>query len=202
MLLRTIRHVAWAFAAIGTLWLALAFVYRAQVPSQQTIPANLGRIGGPFVMIDHRGRAFTDRDLAGRPAMLFFGFTHCPDVCPSALASMTEQLAALGERGNEILPVFVSVDPERDTPELLRDYLAGFDPRIVGLTGSSQQVADMARAYKAYYRKVQLKDGHYVMDHTAGVLLVDRRGNFRGTLDPHEPLATRIEKLRALAGTG
>ncbi|MBL8672195.1 MAG: SCO family protein [Alphaproteobacteria bacterium] len=200
-MLRAIRHIAWAVAVVGALWLVLFIVFRSQVPAptRTTVAPDLGRIGGPFVLTDQRGRPFTDRDLLGRPAMIFFGFTHCPDVCPTALAAMSEQLAALGERGSAILPVFVSVDPERDTPEMLADYLAAFDPRIVGLTGSPEQIADMAKAYKVYYRKVPLKDGGYVMDHTAGVLLVDRGGSFRGTLDPHEPLRARLDKLNMLA---
>ena len=164
-------------------------------------PASTSRVdlGGPFVLTDQGGRPFTDRDLRGRPAALFFGFTTCPEVCPTTLARWSASLKALGQDGDKVRLVFVSVDPERDTPAVLKRYLSDFDPRITGLTGSPDAVARTLAAYHVYARKVPLPGGGYTMDHTAATYLFDRKGGFQGLSGYQEPPEVQTAKLRALA---
>jgi protein SCO1/2 len=112
--------------------------------------------GGPFSLVDHTGRAVTDKDYRGRFMLVFFGYTYCPDICPTELQTMSEAMDALGEAGGKVQPIFISVDPERDTPEVLADYVDVFHPRLVGLTGTPEQVAAAAKVYHAAYMKVPL----------------------------------------------
>ena len=156
------------------------------------------QIGGPFRLTSHKGEVLTDGDFEGRPLAVFFGFTHCPEVCPTALLEMTEILAALGPDADKVTALFVTVDPERDTKQILADYLRAFDPRIVGLTGTIAEVEAAARAYHAYFRKVPIEGGGYTMDHTATTYLMRPGGGMANALDPHEPRETRLLKLRRL----
>jgi len=135
-------------------------------------------IGGPFRLVDQAGAAVTDQTMKGKPTLIFFGFTHCPDVCPTSLFEMSEILRALGKDADGVNAYFVSVDPERDTPEAMKDYLSSFDPHLKGLTGDPDAVTKMTTAYRVYSKKVPLKDGDYTMDHTALVYLMDRNGRF------------------------
>ena len=135
-------------------------------------------IGGPFQLVDQNARTITDQDLKGRPFLVFFGFTHCPDICPTSLFEISEVLRAMGPDATKVNAYFVSVDPERDTPAVMKDYLQSFDPNLKGLTGSPEAVAKMLSAYRVYAKKVPLKDGSYTMDHTAAVYLLDRDGRF------------------------
>jgi protein SCO1/2 len=158
-------------------------------------------IGGPFRLTSHEGRAFTDQDLKGKPFAVFFGFTHCPEVCPTTLYDLTQDLEALGRDADKMRVAFITVDPARDTPELMKTYLASFDPRIVGLTGTEDEIAAVAKAYKVYYRKVPT-DSDYTMDHTATILLMDSKGEFFGTSNFQESEEVRREKLRNLIRNG
>jgi protein SCO1/2 len=135
-------------------------------------------IGGPFQLVDQSGQAVTDKSLKGKPTIMFFGFTHCPDVCPTALFEMSEILRAMGNDAKRVNAFFVSVDPERDTPQIMKDYLSSFDPNLKGLTGSPEAVAEIVSGYRVYAKKVPLKDGDYTMDHTALIYLMDRDGRF------------------------
>ena len=135
-------------------------------------------IGGPFQLTDQAGRAVTDKSLEGRPTLIFFGFTHCPDVCPTSLFEISEVLKALGKDADRVNAYFISVDPERDTIAAMKDYLSSFDPHLEGLTGNPDQIAKVLSAYRVYARKVPLKDGDYTMDHTALIYLMDRDGKF------------------------
>jgi protein SCO1/2 len=135
-------------------------------------------IGGPFQLIDQAGESVTDQSLKGRPTLIFFGFTHCPDVCPTSLFEISEVLRAMGKDADRVNAYFVSVDPERDTAAAMKDYLSSFDPHLKGLTGDPQAVAKVLSAYRVYARKVPLKDGDYTMDHTALIYLMDREGRF------------------------
>ncbi len=135
-------------------------------------------IGGPFQLVDQSGQAVTEKNLQGKPTIIFFGFTHCPDVCPTALFEMSEILRAMGKDANRLNAYFVSVDPERDTPDIMKSYLSSFDPSLKGLTGSPEQVAGVISAYRVYAKKVPMKDGDYTMDHTALIYLMDREGRF------------------------
>jgi protein SCO1/2 len=135
-------------------------------------------IGGPFQLTDQSGATVTEKSLQGRPTLIFFGFTHCPDVCPTSLFEISEVLRAMGEDADRVNAYFVSVDPERDNNGAMKDYLSSFDPHLKGLTGDPAAVAKVLSAYRVYAKKVPLKDGDYTMDHTALTYLMDRDGKF------------------------
>ncbi|MBV9348033.1 MAG: SCO family protein [Pseudolabrys sp.] len=135
-------------------------------------------IGGPFQLIDQDGRAVTERDLQGKPYLVFFGFTHCPDICPTTLFEVSEVMRALGRDAERAGALFITVDPERDTPEKLKDYLSSFDPRVRGLTGSNEKIEAVEKAYRVYAKKIPTGSGEYTMDHTALVYLLDKQGRF------------------------
>jgi protein SCO1 len=135
-------------------------------------------IGGPFQLTDQTGQTVTEKSMLGRPTLVFFGFTHCPDVCPTTLFEMSEVLKAMGKDADRVNAYYISVDPERDTQAVMKEYLSSFDPRLKGLTGSPEQVAKVMSEYRVYSKKVPLKDGDYTMDHTALIYLMDRDGKF------------------------
>jgi protein SCO1/2 len=135
-------------------------------------------IGGPFQLVDQNGHAVSDQDFRGKPFLVFFGFTHCPDICPTTLFEVSEVLRRLGPDADRTAALFVTVDPERDTPDKLKDYLASFDPHLHGITGDQAAVAAVAKAYRVYYKKVLTAGDDYTMDHTAIVYLMDKNGRF------------------------
>jgi len=135
-------------------------------------------IGGPFRLTDQNGRTVTEQDLNGHPSLVFFGFTHCPDVCPTTLFDISEVMRALGPDADRAHAVFITVDPERDTQQVLKDYLSSFDPHLSALTGDLASIATVAKEYRVYFKKVPLDDGGYTMDHTAIVYLMDKEGRF------------------------
>lgn len=155
----------------------------------------IAAVGGPFALVAQDGRAMTERDFRGAPHLVFFGFTHCPDICPTKLLEISEVFRAAGEKGRGLRALFVTVDPERDTPEVLKSYLGSFDERIVGLTGSREAVDAATKAYRAFARKVPLKDGDYTMDHTALVYHMDRDGRFIGSFNLNRPPAAAAKDL-------
>ena len=165
---------------IGLAALVVALVLTVRPAEQETRPS---AVGGPFVLVSHEGKTVTEGDLKGSPYLVFFGFTHCPDICPTKLFEISEVLRATGERGRDLRALFITVDPERDTPEALKSYLGSFDERIVGLTGDRAAVEGAIRAYRGFARQVPLKDGGYTMEHTALVYLMDRNGRFVGALN-------------------
>ena len=135
-------------------------------------------VGGPFKLVDQDAKPITDQDLKGHPFLVFFGFTHCPDVCPTTLFEVSEILRALGPQAKNVRALFITVDPERDTPKVLKDYLSSFDPRVIGVTGDSEAIAAVGKSYRVYAKKVPLDGGGYTMDHTALVYLMDKDGRF------------------------
>jgi protein SCO1/2 len=135
-------------------------------------------IGGPFTLTAADGKKVTDQDFRGKFMLVFFGYTHCPDVCPTELQNMVEVLKKLGPNASEVALIFISVDPARDTPEVLSTYIQNFDPRIVALTGSPEEVASAAKAYRVYFKKTDGGPAEYTVDHSAFVYLMDREGNF------------------------
>jgi protein SCO1/2 len=165
---------------------------------EPTRSSGLPVLGGPFHLINQDGVAVTEATLKGRPSVMFFGFTYCPEVCPTTLATVSAWLKALGADGDRLNVVFVSIDPERDTPAQLKIYLSSFDSRIRAFTGTLQQVTEMARAYKAYFQKVPLEGGGYTMDHTSTLLLFDRNGDFVELVRYGAPDSEALPKLRAL----
>ena len=136
-------------------------------------------IGGPFQLTDQSGQTVTEKNLQGRPTLIFFGFTHCPDVCPTSLFEISEVLRAMGKDADRVNAYFISVDPERDTAAAMKDYLSSFDPHLKGLTGDRRSRSPKVISdYRVYAKKVPLKDGDYTMDHTALIYLMDRDGKF------------------------
>lgn len=149
-------------------------------------------VGGPFRLTDHTGRTVTERDFAGKPMLVMFGFTHCPDICPSGLQVMAAALDRLGEKKTALTPLFISLDPERDTPAALADYVTSFHPLIVGLTGSTDAVAAAAKAYRVYSKKVPLAGGDgYTIDHSSFFYVMDAKGAFVA----HAPHTTSPDAL-------
>ena len=148
---------------------AAAYLTLAPGPRQ----AAASSVGGPFRLTAGDGRTVTDQDLRGAPFLVFFGFTHCPDICPTKLFELSEVFKALGDKAGRLKAYFITVDPERDTPAVMNQYVQSFDPRIVGLTGDPEAIASAVRQYRAFARKVPLKDGDYTMEHTALVYIMD-----------------------------
>ena len=155
--------------------------------------------GVPFELVDQDGNTITEAAFKGGPRVVFFGFTHCPEVCPTTLFELDGYLEELGNEASEIKPYFVSIDPERDTPEVMKTYLSNFSDRITGITGDPDEVAAMAKGFSIYVRKGELEDGDYTMDHTASILLLDGEGDFFGTIAYEENRETAIAKLKRLA---
>ena len=161
----------------------------------------LPTIGGPFTLIDQTGKTVKNSDLEGRVLLIFFGYTFCPDVCPTALTIMAEALDLLGAKADDITPVFITVDPQRDTPEVLKSFIENFHPSIVGLTGSPEQIAAIAKSYHAYYMKViegeEEADEGYLMYHISNLYLMAPGGKFLARF-PHdiapEALAAGLRK--------
>ncbi|MGL3106143.1 SCO family protein [Bradyrhizobium sp. BR 1432] len=166
--------IATAFAASLIVGLLIMFWAMGGV-SKVAQPA---AIGGPFQLTDQNGKAVTDKTLKGKPTLIFFGYTHCPDVCPTSLFEISEVLRAMGKDADKVNAIFISVDPERDTPAAMKDYLTSFDPHLEGLSGDPAEVAKVITSYRVYAKKVPTKDGDYTMDHTALVYLMDRDGRF------------------------
>ena len=191
-----IRRIAWA--AIAALALAAGAVFLGFGPSGISPQAPLSAtIGGPFTLITHKGERLSSESLKGKPFAIFFGFTYCPDVCPTSLLDMTNLIKDLGPDATKMNYLFVSVDHERDTAEQLKSYLSSFDPAIIGLTGTATEIADVTRKYRAIYEKVPTKDG-YTINHTATTYLMDRDGKFAGSLAYQEKAEIALTKLRRL----
>ena len=161
-------------------------------------PEASSEIGGPFALTDTDGRPVTDRDLLGRPSAVFFGFTYCPEVCPTTLAELTAAMQALGPEADRLNVVFISVDPERDTPDQLKIYMSNFDPRIRAFTGTPDAVDQAASAYRVFYRKVPIDGGSYTMDHTSTLFLFDAQGRFVEPVSYGEPVEVITDRLRNL----
>ncbi|MBR0758383.1 SCO family protein [Bradyrhizobium jicamae] len=192
-----------AYAGVG-LWLTLAPVLAAE-PAPPTRSAaeimdilmwNREPVGGPFALTDQAGHARTNEDFRGKLMLVYFGFTTCPDVCPTDLQAIGLALDKLGPDAGNVQPIFITVDPERDTAEHLAEYVPLFHPRLIGLTGSAAEVRKVADAYKVYYAKVPLKDGDYSVDHTAYIYLMDRDGNYLGFFPPGTSAERMVEIIR------
>ncbi|PWC26840.1 SCO family protein [Teichococcus aestuarii] len=166
-----------------------------QSPASPSSPMQQS-IGSPFALTDHAGRRVTDTSYAGTVRLVFFGFTHCPDVCPTGLGYIAEVLDGLGDEAAKVRPLFISVDSSRDTPELLASYVTQFHPALIGLTGSEAEVAQAAKVFRTYYGKVSTGGDSYVMEHSASIYLLGSEGTLRGFLDTHEPVATAVSKVR------
>jgi protein SCO1/2 len=177
MTLRTARIllVLASFLTGLVLFSTVVFIITGRTPAPIATPS---AVGGPFQLVDQNGKSITDKDLKGHPTLIFFGFTHCPDICPTTLFEVSEIMRELGKDADRVRALFVTVDPERDTPEKLKDYLSSFDPHLTGVTGDMASIAAMGKAYRVYFKKVPLDGGGYTMDHTALVYLMDKEGRF------------------------
>jgi len=190
-----------------TLWLALTPLRAADAPARSPAEVmdilmwNREPVGGPFELIDHSGHARTERDFRGQLMLIYFGFTYCPDVCPTDLQAIGLAMDRLGADSAKVQPLFVTVDPERDTPTHLADYVKLFHPRLIGLTGSAEAIRKAADAYKVYYARVDLnKDAGYTVDHTAFIYLMDRDGNYLGFFPPGTSADRMVEIIRPHLG--
>lgn len=179
MTAQTSRLILIIAAFVAGLVLSLSVVLL--VAQRGSVPLPLPQasaVGGPFKLVDQDGRTVTEQDMKGRPFLVFFGFTHCPDVCPTALFDISEVFRKLGPDADRAAALFITVDPERDTPEVMKSYLSSFDPHLRGLTGDQAAVDGVVKAYRAYSKRVPNPDGSYTMDHTALVYLMDKEGRF------------------------
>jgi protein SCO1/2 len=175
---RTMRFILIASAFVAGLAsvFAIVIVLSGREPGAIATPSSL--IGGPFRLTDQEGRTVTEQDFKGHPFLVFFGYTHCPDICPTTLFEISEILGKLGPESNRMAALFVTVDPDRDSPAALKDYLSSFNARLIGLTGDQAAVDAMTKAYRVYARKVPGEHDDYAMDHTALVYLMDKEGRF------------------------
>jgi cytochrome oxidase Cu insertion factor (SCO1/SenC/PrrC family) len=187
-----------------SLWLMLAPACAAEAPARSPAEVmdilmwNREPVGGPFELIDHTGHTRTERDFRGQLMLVYFGFTYCPDVCPTDLQAIGLVLDKLGREGDGVQPLFVTVDPERDTPEHLAEYVPVFHPRLIGLTGSAEAIRKAADAYKVYYAKIPAGQNasDYTVDHTAFIYLMDRDGNYLGFFPPGTSAERMVEIIR------
>lgn len=155
-------------------------------------------VGGPFELTDQLGRRVTDKDFRGKLMLVYFGYVYCPDACPTALQNMADAIDQLGPAGDDVVPIFITIDPARDTAEVLKDYAEAFHPRLRALTGTPEEISKAARAYRVFYRKVEeTAPGEYIMDHSSIIFLMSRDGRYL-THFTHfslpEPMAAEIKK--------
>lgn len=190
---------------LGTLVMLALYhpAFRPQSPPSGNA-AGVVTLGGPFSLVDNKGNAFSDADLKGRYSLVFFGFTHCPDICPLTLQVITDALEQAGPAGEHVTPIFITVDPERDTVEAVNAYVGAFHPRFVGLTGSPEQVTAATKAFRVFARKAPLKDaegketGDYTMEHSGLIFLIDPQGNYL----THFANGTPAEEIAAYLSRG
>lgn len=197
--MKAIRIAAWISVAVFVIAAGAAYLLRPDIgagPGRLPLAAS---VGGPFELTTHDGKRLSSAELKGAPFALFFGFTHCPDVCPTTMLELSNAIKALGPDADRMRFFFVSVDPERDTPEQLKLYLSNFDARITGLVGTPEETAAVAKAYRAIYEKVPTKDG-FTFNHTALMYLMDRDGRLAGTINYQENADAQLRKLRRLIG--
>jgi protein SCO1/2 len=194
--LSRLRFLLWL--TIGVATIAMAILIWRQSETQQVASTPLGSIGGPFTLTGTDGKPYASSRLNGRPAAIFFGFTHCPDVCPTTLARLAKLRRELGEGDDAFSIVFVTVDPERDTPAEVGNYMKLFDTPTVGLTGTPAQIEQVKKQFGIYSRKVEQPGGTYSVDHTAAVILLDKNGQFVATLSPEEGDQVALDKLKRI----
>ncbi|MBA4208859.1 MAG: SCO family protein [Parvibaculum sp.] len=154
-------------------------------------------VGGPFTLVNHEGETVTEEDFRGRYMLLYFGFTFCPDVCPTELGAMASAINALGEKGEQVTPVLITIDPERDTPEVMARYVALFHPRLVGLTGTPEQIDAAAKAWHVFYRKAEdeSSSADYTMDHSSIIFLMGPDGEYLKLFRPHTPPGEMAQEI-------
>jgi protein SCO1/2 len=193
MTLSRLRLILWLLVGVAALAATGLYAYTTMTRTADAVA--LGQ--GDYQLVATTGEPFTRDSLVGRPSMVFFGFTHCPEVCPTSLAEMAAWYEALGEEAENLQAFFITVDPERDTADIVADYV-GWTERVTGVTGTPQEVAKATSSWAVYAEKVPLEGGDYTMDHTASVFLVNAQGEFEGTIAYRENSDTALAKLRRL----
>jgi len=191
--MKIFRVVSWSFCAV----LLAVIVYASTLKEDEPV-AGVADIGGEFSMMSAQGEIVTDQSYPGKAKMYFLGFTHCPDVCPTTLSDISNWLKQLGADADKLQPIFVTADPERDTVQILKEYVGYFDSRIAALRPTKQELDQFAKNFKVYYKKGPVDDGSYSVDHTASVLLFRKDNSFFGTIDFHEERDVAVAKLRRL----
>ncbi|MEM1288788.1 MAG: SCO family protein [Pseudomonadota bacterium] len=203
--MRALRYTLWGLVALSVVGLG-AFASQAYLNNssrQALYEESVTAVGGPFELVrSDTGETVTDVDFSDKPKAIFFGFTFCPDVCPTTLFELATYLERLGENANNIHAIMVTVDPERDTPEFLNEYVTAFSDRIVGLTGTRENIDQAIENYRVYARRVELDDGDYTMDHTASIFLMNEENQLVGTIAYQEDPATALPKLQRLTSLG
>ncbi len=199
-MLGKLRFILWGLVLIAAAAFAVLLTRPAQLPAPRETEIPLASIGGPFTLVGSDGRPFSSASLAGKPFAIFFGFTHCPDVCPTTLARLAKLRRQLGKEDSSFAIVFVTVDPERDGPAEVGAYAGLFDTPMIGLTGSVAQIERVKKQYAVFSAKAPQAGGDYGVDHTASVFLMDRAGKFVATLAPEENDAVAVAKLKRIAG--
>jgi protein SCO1/2 len=192
------------------LLLALSFcaagpIAAEELPSAEQLMDDLmwsrGPIGGPFTLTDHTGRLRSDKEFRGKLLLIYFGYTFCPDICPTDLMTISQAVDALGKAGEAVQPIFITIDPERDTIERLGEYVSSFHPRLIGLTGAPEDIRKVALAYKAYYAKKENGRGEdYAIDHTGVTYLVGSKGQYLGFVPPQTTPERLVAVIRAQLG--
>ncbi len=195
--LAKVRWVLWILTGVAaSLW---ATIYFGMSPNQWSPAISTDKkpsIAAPFVLTNQNGQEFTQSNILGKPTLIFFGFLSCPDVCPTTLNDISSWLDALGTDADRLNTIYVSVDPARDTPTRMADYLASFDRRIVGLTGREEELQKLTKSLGVFYAKENTSEGDYTMNHTASVLLLDKNGTLERTIDYHEKRSIAVQKIR------
>ncbi|MBD8066243.1 SCO family protein [Devosia sp. PTR5] len=187
-----VRIILWALVAVVALAATGLYAYTTTRPTQTT---TLGE--GDYDLVTADGQPFTRENFNGHPTALFFGFTHCPDVCPTTLADIANWYEKLGPEAKDLQAVFITVDPERDTPQIMGDYVS-WTNHVTGVTGSRAEIDKALKAWGVFTEKVPLEDGDYTMNHTASVFLINRQGGFEGTIAFREDTDTALAKLKKL----
>ncbi|KQW85755.1 hypothetical protein ASC89_01360 [Devosia sp. Root413D1] len=189
-----LRLALWALVALAAVAATLLFFVTRPAPESGGIG------GGSYALVDQRGNPVDQSMLVGQPSLLFFGYTHCPDVCPTTMGEMAGWFADLGDEAENLKAFFVTVDPERDTPEILNGYVSWVSDRVTGVTGKPEEIARMVKAWKVLGQKVPGEGSDYTMNHTASVFLVNAQGGFEGTIAYQEDATTALAKIRKLLG--
>ena len=199
-----IQRIAVALAILIATLLVLVLYHPAMRPPPQGLSSGAVTIGGPFTLTDTTGRTVTEADLKGQYSLIFFGFTHCPDICPLALQIMTQALEEAGPAAEKVRPIFITLDPERDTAQVMAGYIANFHPRFLGLTGTAEQIRAAAQSYRVYAAKSPLKDADgkeiadYTINHTGFTYLMDRDGQYLAHFGKEagaQDIAARLRQL-------
>lgn len=197
--MKSFRIITWALVAL--VLIGIGFMMWLG-PKPGPISAGVAGVGGPFSLIDHNGQPVNQTMFDKKPHALFFGFTHCPEICPTSLYEMAGWIEGLGAQADKLRYAFITVDPERDTPEILKDYISAFSDKIVGLTGSEEQVQGVIKSYRVFAERVPLEDDDYTMNHTASVFLMNADGTFQGTIAYGEDTEVAQQKLSNLIAAG